>query len=61
MHTVAPALLPVGRMLRIGDSQRSVFVRVTPLICIVPVHVPPPLCGAALTPAAARAPERTEY
>ena len=44
MHTVAPALLPVGE-LRIGDSQRSVFVRVTPLICIVPVHVPPPLCG----------------
>src|SRR4030095_7695533 len=27
----------------------SVFARVAPLICIVPVHVPPPACGAAVT------------
>jgi hypothetical protein len=42
-QTVPPAFVPVGRRLSNGDSQRSVFARVAPLICIVPVQVPPPL------------------
>jgi hypothetical protein len=33
-HTVLPAAVPVGRMLNVGASQRSVFARVMPLMCI---------------------------
>ena len=49
MQTVLPAAVPLGTRFMIGDSQRNVFVRVSPLIVIVPVHVPPPLNGAAFT------------
>jgi len=33
-HTVLPPAVPVGRTLNVGASQRSVFARVMPLICI---------------------------